>query len=102
MKSRRQFLQMGAAATAVAALLPSRLRSQAVAESHDNASAGPSGLFDLHNHWISPGAFEILSTKTVGVRYVTNRKRRAEPRAPWSSCERPGTASQRTPRHADV
>jgi len=72
MKSRRQFLQMGAAATAVAALLPSRLRSQAVAESHDNASAGPSGLFDLHNHWISPGAFEILSTKTVGVRYVTN------------------------------
>ena len=74
MKSRRQFLKMGAAVAAAAAVLPSRLRSQAVAEPRDSGANGPKGLFDLHNHWISPGAFEILSTKTVGVRYVTNEK----------------------------
>jgi 5-carboxyvanillate decarboxylase len=74
MKSRRQFLQIGAAVAAVAAALPSRLRAQAVNGPQDSGTDGPSGLFDLHNHWISPGAFEILSTRTVGVRYVTNEK----------------------------
>jgi predicted TIM-barrel fold metal-dependent hydrolase len=74
MKSRRQFLQMGAAVAAVAAVLPSGLRAQAVDEPRAPDADGHKGLFDLHNHWISPGAFEILSTKTVGVRYVTNEK----------------------------
>jgi predicted TIM-barrel fold metal-dependent hydrolase len=74
MKSRRQFLQMGAAVAAVAAVLPSRLRAQAAAGPQDSGTEGPKGLFDLHSHWISPGALEILSTKTVGVRYVTNEK----------------------------
>jgi predicted TIM-barrel fold metal-dependent hydrolase len=74
MKSRRQFLQMGAAVAAVAAVLPSRLRAQAAAGPQESDTDGPKGLFDLHNHWISPGALEILSTKTVGVRYVTNEK----------------------------
>src|SRR5580704_2006026 len=74
MKSRRQFLQMGAAVAAAAAVLPSRLRAQAAAETPATDANSLKGLFDLHNHWISPGAFEILSTKTVGVRYVTNEK----------------------------
>ena len=74
MKSRRQFLQMGAAVAAVAAVLPSRLRAQTAAGPQESDADAPKGLFDLHNHWISPGAYEILSTKTVGVRYVTNEK----------------------------
>jgi 5-carboxyvanillate decarboxylase len=74
MKSRRQFLQMGATVAAAAAVLPSSLRAQAVDGPRETDSDAPTGLFDLHNHWISPGAFEILSTKTVGVRYVTNEK----------------------------
>jgi 5-carboxyvanillate decarboxylase len=74
MKSRRQFLQMGAAAAAVAAVLPKRLRAQSATSAPESGAEAPKGLFDLHNHWISPGAFEILSTKTVGVRYVTNEK----------------------------
>jgi len=80
MKTRRQFLQLGAVAATAAAVLPGRLRGQSSsANSNAPAPAAPesapvSGLFDLHNHWISPGAFEILSTKTVGVRYVTNEK----------------------------
>jgi predicted TIM-barrel fold metal-dependent hydrolase len=78
MKTRRQFLQLGASALTVAAVLPGRLKAQSSATS---AAAAPnpdgapvSGLIDLHNHWISPAALEILSTKTVGVRYVTNEK----------------------------
>jgi predicted TIM-barrel fold metal-dependent hydrolase len=65
---------MGAAVAAVAVALPSRLRPQEVDGPRDTGADGPKGLFDLHNHWISPGAFDILSTKTVGVRYVTNEK----------------------------
>jgi predicted TIM-barrel fold metal-dependent hydrolase len=77
MKTRRQFLQLGALA-ATAAVLPRRSRAQAdgpaspVPTTPDTAP--PAGLIDLHNHWISPGALEILSTKTAGVRYVTNEK----------------------------
>jgi len=76
MNTRRQFLQLGATAAAVAAVLPSRLKAQssAPAASSDATGEPPTGLFDLHNHWISPGAYEILSTKTVGVRYVANEK----------------------------
>ena len=43
-----------------------------MAPAPDNAP--PGGLIDLHNHWISPAALDILSTKTKGVRYVTNEK----------------------------
>jgi predicted TIM-barrel fold metal-dependent hydrolase len=77
MKTRRQFLKLGAIATTAAAILPGRLKGQSpVANTPAPTAEGTpeSGLFDLHNHWISPGAFEILSTKTVGVRYVTNEK----------------------------
>jgi len=90
MKSRRQFLKMGAAVAAAAAVLPSRLRSQAVAEPRDSGANGPKGLFDLHNHWISPGAFEILSTKTVGVRYVTNEKGERNLVSPGAPAPAPG------------
>lgn len=72
MKTRRQFLKFGALAASSAALLP-KLRAQSKPPA--DAPAPPtSGLIDLHNHWISPGAFEILSTRTKGIRYVTNEK----------------------------
>lgn len=71
MKSRRQFLQAGALATA-AAVLPGRLRAQS--STAPAPEGAPGGLIDLHNHWISPAAFEILSTRTTGIRYVTNEK----------------------------
>ena len=77
MNTRRQFLKMGAIATTAAAVLPARLKAQSSAvttQTQSTEGASESGLFDLHNHWVSPGAFEVLSTKTVGVRYVTNEK----------------------------
>ncbi len=73
MNTRRQFLQFGALAATAATLLPRALRSQTSAPAA-TAGTAPQGLIDLHNHWISPGALEVLSTKTVGVRYVTNEK----------------------------
>jgi predicted TIM-barrel fold metal-dependent hydrolase len=92
MKSRRQFLQMGAAAAAVAAMLPSRVRAQSAAAAPEAGAGAPKGLLDLHNHWISPGAYEVLSTKTVGVRYVTNEKGErnlVRPGAPAAQGSRP-------------
>ncbi len=85
MKTRRQFLQFGALAATTAAVLPGRLRAQSTAPA---APAAPpaSGLIDLHNHWISPGALEILSTRTKGIRYVTNEKGE-------HALERPGVAA---------
>jgi predicted TIM-barrel fold metal-dependent hydrolase len=74
MKTRRQFLQLGAVAATAAAVLPGRLKAQSSTTPSAPDGAPVNGLLDLHNHWISPGAFEILSTKTVGVRYVTNEK----------------------------
>jgi 5-carboxyvanillate decarboxylase len=70
MNTRRQFVHLGVAATA-AALLPSRLKAQSPSSP---PQATPSGSIDLHNHWISPAAVDILSTRTKGVRYVTNEK----------------------------
>jgi 5-carboxyvanillate decarboxylase len=71
MKTRREFLQLGA--LAASAVLPGRLLAQSTTvPAPDGTPDG--GLFDLHNHWISPAALEILSTRTVGVRYVTNEK----------------------------
>jgi predicted TIM-barrel fold metal-dependent hydrolase len=71
MNTRREFLQLGALAAAAA--LPARLRAQAASvPAPDGTPDG--GLFDLHNHWISPAALDILSTRTVGVRYVTNER----------------------------
>ncbi|HZZ57387.1 MAG TPA: amidohydrolase family protein [Opitutaceae bacterium] len=69
MKNRREFLQFGAAVASAAVLLPRRTDAQSDAPA---ATAAPSetGLLDLHNHWISPGAYEILSTRTAGIRYV--------------------------------
>jgi predicted TIM-barrel fold metal-dependent hydrolase len=76
MKTRRQFLQLSALAATAAAALPGRLRAQTPPAATPDPAAGgvETGLFDLHNHWISPAALEILSTRTVGVRYVTNAK----------------------------
>jgi len=73
MNTRRQFLQLSALATTAAAILPGRLRAQSSTAATPGDAPG-SGLIDLHNHWISPAAFEILSTRTVGIRYVTNAK----------------------------
>jgi 5-carboxyvanillate decarboxylase len=69
MTTRRQFLHLGALATA-GALLPRRAGAESVLPAAGGAPT--SGLIDLHNHWISPAALEILSTRTQRVRYVTN------------------------------
>jgi len=77
MNTRRQFLKSGAVAAAVASVLPGRITAQSSDTLQVPAApdAPPvTGLIDLHNHWISPSALEILSTKTVGVRYVTNER----------------------------
>ena len=72
MRTRREFLKLGvlAAASTVAA---SRLRANP-ADASPSSGAPETGLIDLHNHWISPSAFDILSTRTKGVKYVTNEK----------------------------
>jgi len=72
MKTRREFLKFGAlvAASTVAA---TRLRAD-TATTVATPAAPETGLIDLHNHWISPSALEILSTRTKGIRYVTNEK----------------------------
>jgi len=71
MNTRRQFLQLGA--LAAAAIPAGRLRAQSgAAESAD--STPREGLYDLHNHWISPAAVDILSTKTKGIKYITNER----------------------------
>jgi predicted TIM-barrel fold metal-dependent hydrolase len=68
MNTRRQFLQLGA----LAATLPvSRLLAQGAAPAAANGTPRQ-GLYDLHNHWISPSAVDILSTKTKGIKYITN------------------------------
>lgn len=74
MNTRRQFLQFGAIATAAATFLPGRLSAQAAASDATGTGTPPEGLIDLHNHWISPAALDILSTKTKAVRYVTNER----------------------------
>ncbi len=72
MNTRRQFLQLGAAAAVASAALPARLRGQSYRSA--SGKARTVGLIDLHSHWISPAAVDILSTKTTGIRYVTNEK----------------------------
>jgi len=70
MKTRRTFLKYGVTAAA-AALLPRRLPAQAEPAPASAGAPAPTGLIDLHNHWISPGAIDVLSTRTKAVRYVT-------------------------------
>lgn len=72
MKNRREFLQFGAVAATAAALLPRRASAQSSADA--KTSDVPAGLLDLHNHWISPGAYEILATRTAGIRYAQDEK----------------------------
>ncbi len=100
MKSRRQFLQLSALLATATAALPRSLRAQsdATPPAQPGADSPGSGLFDLHNHWISPAAFDILSTKTVGVRYVTNAKGErtlVHPGAPASAQRPPGPQGPR-------
>ena len=68
MNTRREFLQVGALADTAALLLPKK--AQAQSKGPAALAAAETDLIDLHNHWISPGAFEILRTKTTGIRYV--------------------------------
>ncbi len=72
MTTRRQFLRLGAVATIASAALPARLRGDSSPSTPGKSRSD--GLIDLHNHWISPAAVDILSTKTTGIRYVTNEK----------------------------
>lgn len=73
-QSRRTFLRQAAFATAAASALPLSLRAQSTDKSAAAPSPVPAGLIDLHSHWFSPGAVELLSKRAKSPRFFKNER----------------------------
>lgn len=73
-QSRRTFLRQATIATVAASSLPLSLHAQSASNSSAPPSSAPTGLIDLHSHWFSPSAVDLLAKRDKTPRFFKNER----------------------------